>query len=183
MIAWATRPAAGGIGVFVGTTRDSFKGKRVSKLQYESFVPMAKKVLNRIAWAVALRYDLEAIVIEHRIGDVPVCGTSVAVVCSSEHRREALEGTAAAIAAIKARLPVWKCEWYEGDDRVWKENCECAGPAVASTSTLQRLDGPSVHVESWLGPAREPCKENHGSGTPAAVGDLAGAGSRPSLPQ
>jgi hypothetical protein len=40
-IAAVTRPAAGAIATFVGTTRDSFEGKRVLRLEYEAYGPMA----------------------------------------------------------------------------------------------------------------------------------------------
>lgn len=157
LLSWATRPTAGGIGVFVGTTRDSFQGKRVTRLEYEAFLPMARKALNRIGWAVLKRYGLEAVAMQHRVGAVPVAEASVAIVCSGVHRREALEGAAAAIAAIKARLPVWKLEWYAGDSRAWKENCECAaspptGRGTSDSARRLKLDGPEADEDAWLGP-------------------------------
>jgi len=36
-------PAAGGIATFLGTTRDSFEGKRVVRLEYQAYHGMAQK--------------------------------------------------------------------------------------------------------------------------------------------
>lgn len=155
LLAWCTHPSAGGIGLFVGTTRDTFQGKTVTRLEYEAFEPMAAKALSRIAWALQKRYGLTRVALVHRTGRVDVTEASVAVVCSSVHRREALEAAAAGIAAIKARLPVWKLEWYEGEDRAWKQNCECAGAAPATMAARLRRDGEDVDVDAWLGPVSD----------------------------
>lgn len=39
-------PGAGGIATFSGVTRDNFQGKRVLKLEYEAYAPMAQKVMQ-----------------------------------------------------------------------------------------------------------------------------------------
>ena len=44
---------------------------------------------------------------------------------SSPHRRDAINCSEYLIDELKARIPVWKLEVYEGDeDSVWKENIE-----------------------------------------------------------
>lgn len=42
--------AAGAIATFVGTTRDSFQGKRTLRLEYEAYEPMAIKALQVRRW-------------------------------------------------------------------------------------------------------------------------------------
>ncbi len=39
-------PAAGAIATFVGTTRDHFDGKKVLRLEYEAYIPMAEKQIR-----------------------------------------------------------------------------------------------------------------------------------------
>jgi molybdopterin synthase catalytic subunit len=41
-----TRPAAGAVSAFIGTTRDNFAGKHVLHLEYEAYKPMAIKMLQ-----------------------------------------------------------------------------------------------------------------------------------------
>jgi molybdopterin synthase catalytic subunit len=168
IMASVVRPEAGGIGSFVGTTRDSFKGRTVTRLEYECYEPLAEKSLRRIAQACCVKYSLSAIAIWHRVGSVPVSESSVVIAASSPHRRECLEATQAAIAAVKAKVPIWKSEWYEGDDRCWKENCECVEAAMGDMNPARlRKEGAQVDVEAWLGGPRtgdrdmKPCEHHH----------------------
>ena len=40
-------PSCGAVATFTGTTRDNFKGKKVTRLSYEGYVPMAEKELRK----------------------------------------------------------------------------------------------------------------------------------------
>eukprot|EP00741_Cyanophora_paradoxa_P000651 tig00000430_g627.t1 len=126
---------AGAIATFSGTTRDHFEGKKVVRLEYEAYVPMAEKELRSICKQVREKWEVMAVAIEHRIGVVPVGEASVIIAVSSVHRREALEAVHWAIDELKARVPIWKKEMYaeaegEGDEdssvetSAWKENAE-----------------------------------------------------------
>lgn len=74
-----TRDGTGATVVFIGTTRDVFEGKRVIRLEYEAYAPMALKELERLCVdARALWPALGPIAIVHRLGLVPVrCVTCV----------------------------------------------------------------------------------------------------------
>lgn len=52
-MALVTAPGAGAISSFVGTTRDSFQGRRVLRLEYEAYVPMALAKLKVRRWRPA----------------------------------------------------------------------------------------------------------------------------------
>ncbi|XP_052791715.1 molybdopterin synthase catalytic subunit-like [Mya arenaria] len=121
-------PSCGAISSFLGTTRDNFKGKKVTQLEYEAYEPMARKEMLKICAQVRERWRVENIAIVHRIGVVPVMEASVAIVVSSPHRRESLEAVQYAIDTLKASVPIWKKEWYEDGTCSWKENSECCGP-------------------------------------------------------
>ena len=60
----------------------------------------------------------------HILGDCPVGDASVILACASPHRRDALHCVEYLIDELKARIPIWKREVYEGDDSAWKENVE-----------------------------------------------------------
>lgn len=47
---------AGAISVFVGTTRDTFRGEKVQKLSYECYEPMALRELRAIADELVVKY-------------------------------------------------------------------------------------------------------------------------------
>ena len=133
-------PTCGAISTFVGITRDNFQGKRVLKLSYEGYVPMAEKQL-RILCMDAIspnKYPtVKKIAAVHVLGDCPVGQASVILAVSSPHRAEAIHCCEYLINELKARIPIWKLETYEeqvspnGENgassttsSVWKENIE-----------------------------------------------------------
>ena len=117
---------AGGIATFIGTTRDNFEGRRVLRLEYEAYQPMAERELLAICKRMRDRWPLRHVAIAHRIGLVPIGESSVEIAVSSAHRREALEAVQFAIDDLKKHVPIWKKEIYEGDAAAWKENAEAA---------------------------------------------------------
>jgi molybdopterin synthase catalytic subunit len=123
-IAYVTAPCAGGISVFLGTTRDSFEGRVVTRLEYEAYEPMALRELRAIAGEARGRWDIHRVAVAHRTGVVPVAQASVVIAVSSAHRGAGLDAVRYIIDALKARVPIWKREVYAGDEGVWKENRE-----------------------------------------------------------
>jgi molybdopterin synthase catalytic subunit len=117
-------PGCGAVSTFVGTTRDNFQGKRVAKLSYEGYVPMAEKELKKLCDDATEKFSVHKIAAVHILGDCPVGKASVILACSSPHRRDSLQCCEFLIDELKARVPIWKREVYEGDDGVWKENVE-----------------------------------------------------------
>jgi len=121
-----TAPEAGAVSTFSGTTRNHFNGKNVVKLEYEGYNSMAEKEMKKICNIIRSKWDVIHIALIHRVGTVPITDTSVIVAISSVHRRESLEAVHYAIDEIKARVPIWKKEFYEdGTTFEWKENSEC----------------------------------------------------------
>jgi len=117
---------SGAISSFIGTTRDNFEGKRVLRLEYESYTPMAQKELLKICSKIRNKWDVKKIAMVHRIGLVPIGEASVAIMISSAHRKESLEATSWAIDELKSTVPIWKKEIYEDSSSSWKHNCECS---------------------------------------------------------
>jgi len=107
-----SRPAAGAIVIFQGTTRD------VERLDYEAYVEMAEERIAAILRDCVEEHSLEAVAAVHRIGEVPLGEASVAIAVSAAHREEAFTGARAAIDRVKAEAPIWKRE-IEGGERRW----------------------------------------------------------------
>lgn len=51
-----------------GTTRNHFEGKEVVRLEYEAYMPMAKKKMLETCQLVRSQWNVENIVMVHRIG-------------------------------------------------------------------------------------------------------------------
>ena len=123
----SSSPGCGAVSIFVGITRNSFESKVVTNLLYEGYTPMAIRELKSICKdARKVHPSVERLVAAHVLGDCPVGSASVVVGCNSPHRREAIRCTEYLIDELKARVPIWKKEVYEGDEEksVWKENVE-----------------------------------------------------------
>jgi molybdopterin synthase catalytic subunit len=58
---------AGAIATFEGTTRDHFQGKKVLKLEYEAYEPMARKEMEKIAQSIREKWDVLHIAMFHRV--------------------------------------------------------------------------------------------------------------------
>ena len=125
ILSQTTNASSGGTACFIGTTRDTFEGKKVVHLEYETYYSMAMKELLGVCQAMKKKWLLTNVVFVHRIGTVPVTEVSVLVAASSVHRKEALEAVSYGIDAIKADVPIWKKEQYEDGSYNWKENCLC----------------------------------------------------------
>ena len=94
---------------------------------------------------MASRWDVRGVAIEHRVGPVGVGDPSVVVAASSPHRADALAAVAWAIDELKASVPIWKKEVFEGGE-VWRENAEArarlaAGAAEEDVLTAGRGGG------------------------------------------
>ena len=76
-------PGAGAVVTFVGTTRDVFQGKRVDRLEYECYAPMALKKMRELCALIRGRWEVERIHIAHRTGTVAVGESSVIIAVSS----------------------------------------------------------------------------------------------------
>ncbi|KAH7104234.1 Molybdopterin synthase catalytic subunit [Auriculariales sp. MPI-PUGE-AT-0066] len=119
------RPTCGATALFIGTTRDSFQGKRVRELRYQSYSTLALKALVRTVSEVreAAEEELHCAV-QHRLGVVPVSEPSIVIAVSAPHRRAAFEACEEILERVKSNCPIWKQEVYaEGDmEAEWKAN-------------------------------------------------------------
>ena len=113
-------PEAGAICNFIGTTRDHSNGKRVMRLEYDAYVPMAEKMMAQIETEIRSRWKIHKISMVHMIGKLEIGVPSVVIAVSSSHRKEAFEASRYAIDRLKSIVPIWKKEFFE-DGEVWVE--------------------------------------------------------------
>lgn len=118
-------PTCGGTATFIGTTRNSFKGQSVLRLEYEGYESMARKSLLKICTQIREKWSgVYGIALVHRLGIVPVGEASVVIVVTSAHRQDALQAVEYGIDTLKARVPIWKKEYFADGNCEWKANCE-----------------------------------------------------------
>jgi molybdopterin synthase catalytic subunit len=118
-------PSCGGISMFIGTTRNTFDGKKVVRLEYEAYDQMAYQELKKLCHNVRQQYpSIVRVAILHRIGEVAVGEESVVIATSSPHRYDAIHATEMLIDELKRVVPIWKKEVYADGSSSWKENGE-----------------------------------------------------------
>ena len=121
-------PTTGAISLFVGTTRNEFNGKKVIRLDYEAYIPMAEKKMEKLCDNIRSKWPdkIHNIAMHHRLGRVEPTESSVVIAITSAHRKESLDAVQYAIDSLKATVPIWKKEVYdESNNEEWKENKEC----------------------------------------------------------
>lgn len=110
----------GAVSAFVGTVRNVNAGRRVLFLEYEAYAPMAEHEMERIEAEAIARFDVTRVAIVHRVGRVAIGDASVAIAVAAPHRAAAMDACRFVIDTLKATVPIWKREHFEGGE-VWIE--------------------------------------------------------------
>ncbi len=114
-------PDSGGYVCFEGHIRDINHGKKVRRLDYETYDELALKELTRICETAAERFKLGFVRAVHRKGSLEIGEPAVMIQVLSRHRREAFEGCRFVIDQLKARVPIWKKEYYDDGSTEWTQ--------------------------------------------------------------
>jgi molybdopterin synthase catalytic subunit len=112
---------------FLGTVRSENLGRRVVKLEYQAYEPLAVRAFELIAAEVADTWPEARLALHHRIGTLGPGEVSVAIVAASPHRAEAFKACRYAIERVKQIAPIWKREIFDGGE-AWIEGAT-ADPA------------------------------------------------------
>ena len=110
LIAQMLRPSDGACALFEGIVRDHHEGRRVQSIFYDAYRPMAEKEIAKVIESVRGQFTSVAIGVIHRVGELKVGESSIAIVCTSPHRGEAFAACRMAIDRIKETVPIWKKE-------------------------------------------------------------------------
>ena len=108
--------AAGAIATFVGTVRDSARGRDVEWLDYEVYDALALAEMRSIATAALERHGCLRAAVYHRRGRAEIGEATVAIAVSAAHRHDALQACSEIIDTLKQRVPIWKKERYAGGE-------------------------------------------------------------------
>ena len=111
-------PSVGGIVQFVGTVRNQTKGKKVLRLDFEAYEPMAIKEMTKIAERIIEQWSATHVSIHHRVGTLQIEDIAVIISVATPHRKAAFEACQYAIDTLKETVPIWKKEIFE-DGEVW----------------------------------------------------------------
>ncbi len=111
--------SCGGQVTFTGTVRNHTGDRKVERLEYEAYVPMAMKVLEQIIDRAGERYPIIRCAVHHRLGSLELGTSAVVVAVAAAHRKEAFEACMFIIDELKKDAPIWKKEISpQGDEWV-----------------------------------------------------------------
>jgi molybdopterin synthase catalytic subunit len=118
-VAFVQDAGAGGVGVFLGTTRteNSPTGAPLVALDYEAYGEMATAQLADLAKRARERWPILKLALLHRTGRVECGAPSVVIAVSTPHRAECFEACRWLIDTLKVEVAVWKKEvWSDGGE-------------------------------------------------------------------
>lgn len=113
-------PATGAVVTFIGTVRDMQDKDSVFSMHLEHYPGMTEKVLGAIEQEARLRWDVEAVSVIHRVGELQPSDQIVLVIICSRHRREAFQACEYVMDMLKTKAPFWKKEEMASGNR-WVE--------------------------------------------------------------
>jgi molybdopterin synthase catalytic subunit len=101
---------AGAVVSFIGLVRDFNDGERIEEMTLEHYPGMTEKALAAIETQARERWELNGVVIIHRIGPLRPNDRIVLVAVASPHRRAAFQACEFLIDTLKTGAPFWKKE-------------------------------------------------------------------------
>lgn len=111
--------SAGAVVGFVGMIRDHDGGRRVVRLEYSAH-PSADQVIGEVVADVARRSSgVRAIAASHRVGALHIGEAALVAAVAADHRQAAFATCAELVDTIKARLPVWKHQFFDDGTEEW----------------------------------------------------------------
>jgi len=135
-------PGRGGIATFLGMVRDHHEGRRVVRLEYSAYEPMAEAECARIVAEAEGRWTVR-VAMRHRLGDLRVGDVAVGIAAAGAHRGEAFEACRYVIEETKRRVPIWKKESYADGTVVWVDGSTARQPLGSTQVESHRGAGDS----------------------------------------
>lgn len=132
---FAGDPTVGGVVSFIGLMRDMNEGDSVRAMTLEHYPGMTEKALAAIVDEAASRWQLNAVRVIHRVGELQPQDPIVLVAVASAHRGEAFRACEFIIDYLKTRAPFWKSEQTADGGSRWVAARASDDQAAASWDT------------------------------------------------
>lgn len=111
--------AAGAIVGFLGVIRDHDDGRGVSRLEYSAHPSAAQVFADVVAEVAEQSTGVRAVAASHRIGVLQIGEAALVAAVAADHRQAAFATCAQLVDTIKARLPVWKHQFFDNGTEEW----------------------------------------------------------------
>ena len=134
-IGFVSVPEAGGVAVFLGTTRAENhpqSGHPLLALDYEAYPELANRQLGELARDARRKWPILKLAVLHRTGRVGLAEASVVIAVSTPHRAESFEACRYLIDQLKVRVAVWKKEVWSDGTTSWVDPTPAGSPSSGS---------------------------------------------------
>jgi molybdopterin synthase catalytic subunit len=118
LLAAVQSPERGGTCVFLGTVRNDGD---VTAIDYSAYEEMVVAEIERILREAHERCPEARVMLQHRLGLIPVGEASIAIAAAAPHRDAAFTACRYVIEEVKQRLPIWKKEMHADGSPTWVE--------------------------------------------------------------
>jgi len=119
----STKTGIGAHNIFLGQVRqDDISGQLVEGIEYTAYQEMALEKMIEIREDLFKKYELTCMHVYHSLGYVKAGEICLFVFTSSIRRKAAIAACEELVESIKAELPVWGKEIFEGEGHQWKQN-------------------------------------------------------------
>lgn len=116
ILAEVQSPERGGTCLFVGTVRNDAD---VTAIDYSAYEPMAFEEIERILTDASAQWPEARVMLQHRLGVIPIGEASIAIAAAAPHRADAFAACRFVIEEVKKRLPIWKKEMHADGTETW----------------------------------------------------------------
>jgi molybdopterin synthase catalytic subunit len=106
----------GGTCVFLGTVRNDAD---VTSIDYAAYEAMTFEEIERILAEAHERWPESRVMLQHRLGLIPVGEASIAIAAAAPHRDAAFAACRYVIEEVKKRVPIWKKELHVDGSATW----------------------------------------------------------------
>lgn len=110
--------SCGAVVSFSGVIRDHDDGRGVERLSYESH-PLATTQIAEVAAEIAAKHPAVRLSVVHRVGPLEIGDVALAAVVASPHRSDSFQACSALIDEVKARVAIWKHQYFSNGDDEW----------------------------------------------------------------
>ena len=109
--------SSGAIVDFQGIVRKLEDSCEIEGIDYEAHNEMAEHQMRLIANTAAEKFQLQRVVLHHRIGFVRAGEASLFLRVSSQHRGAGFEASKWIVDELKRKVPIWKKPKFKIDDK------------------------------------------------------------------
>lgn len=110
--------ACGAVVSFSGVIRNHDSGRGVERLSYEAH-PLAESQIAEVAAAIAADHPEVRLSVVHRVGPLAIGDVALAAVVASAHRKDSFAACDELIDEVKARVAIWKHQYFTDGADEW----------------------------------------------------------------